>query len=119
MLMLTVACNGDGLVCILLPDPTGLTVELSARPEGPYTVQVVPSSSSPVSYTYQCDGGPSCRANRIFFPGLVAPLVTIRVTTSLGTRTTSPRRIEYQESYPNGKGCDPRAFTASVQAEIP
>lgn len=114
------ACGGDDITCALLPDMTGLTVELSATPTGPYTVEVLVPTSSPVTYVYRCDGGPSCRGSRIFFPGLVTPYPTIRVTTSVGTRSTPAlREVRYTDSYPNGRSCEPRTTSATVTAAIP
>lgn len=120
LLVVVSACGGDDITCALLPDMTGLTVELSATPTGPYTVEVVVPTSSPVSYVYRCDGGPSCRGLRIFFPGLVTPYPTIRVTTSVGTRSTpAVREVRYSDSYPNGRACEPRTTSATVTAAIP
>lgn len=120
LLVTLTACGGDDITCALLPDMTGLTVELSATPTGPYTVEVVLPTSSPVSYVYRCDGGPSCRGSRIFFPGLVTPRPTIRVTTSIGTRSTPAlREVRYTDSYPNGRSCEPRTTSATVTAAIP
>ena len=120
LLVLLGACGRDSLTCTLLPNMTGLTVELSAQPTGPYTVEVVVPSSSPVSYGYRCDGGPSCVGTRIFFPGLVTAYPTIRVTTALGTRATpATREVKYTDSYPNGPSCEPRTTSATVAAAIP
>lgn len=113
------ACSGESLTCTLIGDPTGLTVELSSRPQGPFTVQVIPQGSSTVAYTHRCDGTAACSQNTIFFPKLVAESVQIQVTTSLGTQTTTVPRVEYRESFPNGKGCEPRALTATVRAQTP
>ena len=125
-LLLTFAlcgCRAEELVCPLAGDLTGLTVELAATPVGPFTVDIViPRStpSLPVSYTYRCDGGQLCRTNTVTFPGLIATDFTVRVTTSLGVReTTPPRLVRYTDSYPNGTSCDPRSTTATVQAGIP
>lgn len=117
---LLAACEGDSVTCPLLPDNTGLTVQLSAVPSGPYTVEAVMPTSWPVTYVYRCDGGLGCRSTRVFFPGLVAPYgTTVRVTTSLGTRATTFQRIAYTDAYPNGSSCEPRSTTATVSAAIP
>lgn len=114
------ACTGESLTCTLIGDPTGLTVELSSPPPGPFTVEVIPVSSAPVVYTYRCDAPNPCqRVTSAFFPKLIAQQIQIRVTTSVGTKTTNPPSITYTESYPNGKGCEPRAFTATVRAQTP
>ncbi len=120
LLVLLGACGRDSLTCTLLPNMTGLTVELSAQPTGPYTVEVVVPSSWPVSYVYRCDGGPSCVGTRIFFPGLVTAYPTIRVMTALGMRATpATREVKYTDSYPNGPSCEPRTTSATVAAAIP
>jgi hypothetical protein len=122
-LPLLLACNPEELTCTLAGDLTGLTVELSAVPVGPFTVDIViPRStpSLPVSYTYRCDGGPLCRTRTVIFPGLIATDFTVRVTTNLGVReTTPPRPVRYTDEFPNGPRCGPRSTTATVQASIP
>lgn len=122
-LPLLLACNPEELTCTLAGDLTGLTVELSAVPVGPFTVDIViPRStpSLPVSYTYRCDGGQLCRTRSVIFPGLVATDFTVRVTTNLGVReTTPPRPVRYTDEFPNGPRCGPRSTTATVQAGIP
>lgn len=120
LLMFLGACGSESVACTLLPSMTGLTVELSAQPTGPYTVEVVVPSSAPVSYVYHCDRGPACIGTRIFFPGLVTPYPTIRVTTPLGTRETpATREVKYTDSYPNGPSCGTRTTSATISAAIP
>jgi len=123
ILVLCLGCQSETLFCTTIGDQTGLTVELSATPVGPFTVDiVVPGSttSSPVFYTYRCDGGQLCRTNVVRFPGLVATDFSVRVTTTLGVlETTPPRPVRYTDAYPNGKACEPRSTTATVQARIP
>lgn len=118
-----VGCRPEELTCTTAGDLTGLTVELSAAPVGPFSVDIViPRStpSLPVSYTYRCDGGLPCRTKTVVFPGLIATDFSVRVTTSLGVReTTPPRPVQYTDSYPNGTACDPRSTTATVHARIP
>jgi hypothetical protein len=121
--LLLLACNPEELTCTLRGDLTGLTVELSAMPVGPFTVDIVIPRSTPtlpVSYTYRCDGGQLCRTRTVIFPGLVASDFTVRVTTNLGVReTTPPRPVRYTDEFPNGPRCGPRSTTATVQAGIP
>ncbi len=120
LLVLLGACGGESLTCTLLPSMTGLTVELSAQPTGPYTVEVVVPSSAPVSYVYRCDRVLACVSTRLFFPGLVTPYPTVRVTTALGTRETpATREVKYTDSYPNGPSCGTRTTSATVTAAIP
>ena len=119
LLAMVAGCGRESLTCTLLPDMTGLTVELSSVPTGQYTIEVLVPTSSPVSYVYRCDGGPSCRGARVFFPGLVTPFVTVRVTTSAGTRSTPHQRLTYTDSYPNGASCGPRTTSATIAAALP
>lgn len=114
-----VACGGDSITCTLIGDMTGLTVNLSAVPSGPYSVEVLVASSSPVSYIFRCDGGLQCRSSQAFFPGLIATDIAVRVTTLLGTRTTAYQHVAFSDSYPNGPSCEPRATTATVTALLP
>ena len=119
LLAFVAACGHESLTCPLRPDMTGLTVELSAVPTGAYTVEVLVPTSSPVSYVYRCDGGPSCRGSRVFFPGLVTPFVTVRITTLVGTRSTPYQRVQYTDAYPNGSSCEPRSTSATIMAALP
>ncbi len=119
LLAVVAGCGRESLSCTLLPDMTGLTVQLSAVPTGAYTVEVLVPTSSPVSYVYRCDGAQSCRGARVFFPGLVTPNVTVRVTTAAGTRSTPYQRLTYTDSYPNGKSCEPRTTSATIIAALP
>lgn len=122
LLALTAGCGSDDLTCPLAGDLTGLTVELSAVPVGPFTVEIgVPvfSPSPPVSYTYRGDGGPPCRTRTIRFPGLIATNFTVRGTTERGERNaTPPQLVKYIDTYPNGRACEPRSKAATVQAAI-
>lgn len=117
--LLVAGCGRDSYFCTAIGDSTGLTVELPSIPTGAYTVEVLVRSSSPVSYVYRCDGGPACRNSRAFFPGLVAPYASVRVTTTVGVRTTDYSGINYTDSYPNGPSCAPRSSTATVTAALP
>ena len=122
-LVLLSACGSESLTCTLIGDNTGLTVELPSLPVGPYSVEVlVPRSTSslPVTYVFRCDGGQLCRTTRVFFPELITRTPTIIVTTTAGSRTTRlTRAIQYDESYPNGRACEPRVLTATVTADLP
>jgi hypothetical protein len=118
-LVLPLACRGDSLTCTLIGDPTGLTVELPAPMQGPFTVTLL-SARPGLSYTYSCDGGPGCVGTvRVLFAGVIVPAATIRVTTPRGTKDTPRSGIRYEESFPNGRGCEPRALTATVRADLP
>ncbi|MCA2984169.1 MAG: hypothetical protein ACK5U0_13780 [Gemmatimonas sp.] len=119
LLVLPMACSGDSFTCTLIGDPTGLTVELPTPMQGPFTVTLL-SPRPGLTYTYSCDGGPGCVGTvRVLFAGVVVPQATIRVTTPRGTRDTPRSGIRYEESFPNGRGCEPRALTATVRAELP
>lgn len=118
-LVLCVACRPEELFCTTAGGFTGLTIELSAQPVGPFVVDVVPTQSLGLSYTYRCDGGLWCRTNRVLFPGLIATSFTVRVTTNLGVRETTQPLVRYTDWYPNGKACEPRSTSATVRAAIP
>jgi hypothetical protein len=119
LLVLPMACQGDSLTCTLIGDPTGLTVEMPTPMQGPFTVTLL-SGRPGLTYTYSCDGGPGCVGTvRVLFAGVVVPQATIRVTTPRGTKDTPRSGIRYEESFPNGRSCEPRALTATVRAELP
>ena len=120
-LLVVVGCDNANLTCPLLPDRTGLTVQLSAAPVGAFTVEVLLAAPPPVpSYVYICDGGVTCRGvSAVFFPGLVPSFVAVRVTTTVGTRTTNRERVTYVDAYPNGRACEPRSTTGTVLVPLP
>ena len=116
-----VGCHSDNLTCLLRPDRTGLTIQLSGAPVGAFTVEVLLSTSPPVpSYVYSCDGGVTCRGvSAVFFPGLVPSFAAVRVTTTVGTRTTDRARVTYVDDYPNGRACEPRSTTGTILVPLP
>jgi len=120
-LLAVVGCGSSDITCPLLPDRTGLTVQLASAPIGAFTVEVIVSASPPVpTYVYVCDGGVSCRGvSAVYFPGLVPASASIRVTTTVGTRITNNARVTYTDSYPNGRRCEPRSTTGTVVVPLP
>jgi hypothetical protein len=61
--LLLLACHPEELTGTLAGDLTGLTVEMSAVPVGPFTVDIVilrSTQSLPVSYTDTFPNGPRC-----------------------------------------------------------
>ncbi|MFN9087241.1 MAG: hypothetical protein ACK54K_08115 [Gemmatimonadaceae bacterium] len=77
----------------------------------------------PMSYTSRCDGGPQCRTRPVIFPGLVATDFTVRVTTNLGVRETTPppARFQLRDASVKDEGLQPGvnpAHWSRVVAEI-
>jgi hypothetical protein len=115
-------CEADSFVCATIGDSTRLTVQLSARPTGPYTVDVTPNrstSTTPVTYTFRCDGLPLSSARGAFFPGAVEQHFRVRVTTTVGVRETRLHDVRYTDRYPNSERCEPRTPTATVPMQFP
>ena len=105
-------------VCTLAGCQSGLGVELSARPTGPFRVEVtVPGATSGgPTYVYDCPDAARCVPGA-FFPDFAPTHVTVRVTTTAGvvTRSFTPT---YRTHSPNGEDCEPTCREATVRMEI-
>jgi hypothetical protein len=110
--------SGDG-ECTEIGCSDGITVHLPAVPDGPYRVEIIVGSGpSGLSYAYECAGGPTCQQD-IFFPELVLDRIVVKVTSSLGSRTTEITNPVYVTSQPNGPDCPPLCRQTSVTAQLP
>ena len=98
--------------------PNGLTVRLTSRPTGPYSVELrVPGAEEPF-HVYECDGGSSCD-HFVHSPRLNLTHVSITVTTVAGSVVTDVPNVEYERTWPNGRRCPPSCVHATVTAEVP
>jgi hypothetical protein len=106
-------------VCTLIGCSSGLTVHLAARPVGTYRVEVFSSyPGQQPAYIYECSAIATCPQD-IFFQDLIVDHPFVRVTTSVGTRTTEVTKVPYADFYPNGAHCGPPCRNATITVEIP
>jgi len=96
-------------ICTKIGCSDGLTVVVENAPAAPYTVEVgLPDGTSRTAPCEAgCDGG-------LFFEGVTADEVTVRITGSAGTSSQSVRPT-YTDSRPNGPDCPPVCRQARVQ----
>lgn len=99
--------------CTLIGCDNGLSVQLSGTPAGAYRVEAIADGADPVAL--ECGAGQTCPP--VFFPGLQAAHVTIRVTTSAGTRSQA-FTPDYRDLYPNGRDCGAVCKQATVTVQL-
>lgn len=111
--LLLAACQpilGSG-TCTLIGCTSGLEVELSARPAGPYRIEAFVDGAG-ARYVYDCADPAACLGVAIF-SDFTPSWATVQVTTAAGTRRFEVRP-QYRESRPNGGECPPVCRTARV-----
>jgi hypothetical protein len=114
MLGALVGCGGP-FACTDVGCDDALVVNFDRPPTSPLRVEAeVAGQNSPA--VFDCPEAARCPS--VFFPGLVADQVTIRVTTSAGT-TTQQFRPQYTQQYPNGRACGAVCRQASVTVRLP
>jgi hypothetical protein len=113
--VLLAGCTTISDACTLIFCESGLTVQLAQAPVGAYRIEVFTPSGG-THHVFDCADPAQCGEAR--FVDYMPPSVTIRVTTSAGTReqTTQPT---YNTSRPNGPGCGPECKQATVTVPLP
>jgi hypothetical protein len=105
-------------VCTLIGCQSGLRVEFSTRPAGPFRVEVTAPGTTPggPTFVFDCPDPARCGASAVF-PDFTPTHVTVRVTTPAGvvTRDFTPA---YRSSSPNGEDCEPTCREATVRVEL-
>lgn len=105
-------------VCTLVGCQNGLRVEFSARPAGPFRVEVSTPGATPGGPTFvlDCPDPTRCGAGA-YFPDFTPTHVTVRVTTPAGvvTRDFTPT---YRTHTPNGEDCEPTCREATVRVQL-
>ena len=89
---------------------------LAQAPAGAYRIEVFSSPSGP-HYVYDCASAAQCGTSAMF-TDYTPEAVTIRVTTSAGTREQTAQPT-YSVSRPNGPNCGPECRQAQVTVALP
>lgn len=106
----------DARACTMIGCESGVAVDLSAMPEGAFSVELTPLPGDDATVK-QCTTAAAC-GRSLFFAGVSADSVSVKVTTSAGTRTVRTRAT-YTTSQPNGPQCDPTCRQARVAVSVP
>ncbi len=102
--------------CTMIGCESGVAVDLSAMPSGAFSVELTPLPGGAPTLK-QCTTAAAC-GRSLFFAGVTADSVAVKLTTTAGTRTMRAR-AEYVVSQPNGPQCDPTCRQARVAVQVP
>lgn len=112
------ACSKEPVqrACTMIGCDSGVTVQLASLPAVPFSVELTafPGGQSTLK---QCTAEGACSAT-LFFEGVSADSVSIKVTTGAGESVTGAKPA-YTVTRPNGPQCDPECRQASVNATVP
>jgi hypothetical protein len=100
--------------CTLIGCTDGLSVQLVDLPVGAYALEVLLPGGE--IRTFECAQASACPA-QLFFPGVAAEEITLRMTTEAGVRTET-RRPVYSKLRPNGRGCPPVCWQAEMTMRL-
>ena len=106
----------EARACTLIGCESGVAVDLSATPSGAFSVELTPIPGGEATLK-ECTTAASC-GRSLFFAGVSADSVEVKVTTAAGTRSVRTRAA-YFTSQPNGPQCDPTCRQARVAVELP
>lgn len=101
-----------GCVCTDIGCPDGVSVRLQDAPQGPYTVELIPSSGP--AQVVECDGAGPCS---LFFEHVDADRATVVVTSQAGT-VERDVRLHFEQQYPNGRLCGAACSYARVTVQV-
>jgi len=113
---LLAGCNGISGACTLIGCDSGLIVALSQTPTSAYKIEVFSSPEGP-HYVFDCANPAQC-GSEAMFNNYLPQSVTIRVTTTAGTREQTAQPA-YSTSRPNGPNCGPECKQARVTVALP
>jgi hypothetical protein len=102
--------------CTLIGCNSGLIVALAQAPTSAYRIEVFSTPDGP-HYVFDCPNPAQCVPEAMFDDYMPAS-VTIRVTTSAGTREQTAQPA-YSVSRPNGPNCEPECRQARVTVALP
>jgi hypothetical protein len=108
--VLLASCSPVVHACTEIGCDDALVVRFDRAPAGAFRVEAITAPGAAPA-VFECAAGDTCPA--AYFPGVEAERVTIRVTTSAGTRSQE-FAPEYQDQYPNGRRCGAVCRQATV-----
>ncbi len=108
--------DSTGMLCTLAGCNSGVTVQVTPLPTGPFRVEVSPLGH-PVSFVRDCEDPADCA--KIFFPSFIPEAVSVRVTTASDTVFVEIVQLEYREFRPNGPRCGPVCRNADLDIPLP
>jgi hypothetical protein len=101
--------------CTMIGCENGVTVQLASVPAVPFSVELTPTGGAPT--IKECTAATAC-GSELFFAGVSADSVTVKVTSPAGESVTRAK-AEYAVTRPNGPQCDPECRQARVTATVP
>jgi len=113
---LLAGCNGITGGCTLIGCANGLIVNLAQAPTSAYRIEVFAIESGP-HFIFECANPAQCGPGAAF-NDFMPEAVTIRVTTSAGTREETVHPT-YDVSQPNGPNCGPECRQAQGTVALP
>ena len=108
--------DSTGLLCTAAGCNSGIMVQVTPLPTGPFRVEVSPLGSL-VSFVRECEDPAACA--KIFFPNFTPGEVSVRVTTASDTLVLELVQLEYREVRPNGPSCGPVCRNADLDITLP
>ena len=101
--------------CTLIGCVNGLRITFDATPDSGTVVQAEVPGAAP--WRVVCDVDQPCFGG-VFFPEFSPDWLLVRITSPEG-EVVHEVRPEYVVSRPNGPGCDPLCFIATVELALP
>lgn len=99
------------IICTDMGCSSGVEVRLQEEPAPPYRVEA-DAGGGTATYVFECPAAGQCPV--IFFPDFTPDRLIVRVVTVSDT-TRYEVRPSYEESQPNGPGCDPICRRAVIE----
>jgi hypothetical protein len=114
LLLVPILASCEGILpprsCTLIGCSDGLSVQLVDLPPGAYTLEVVLTGGE--THTVECAQASDCPTH-VFFPGVTAEELTLRLTTTTGSRV-EVHPVVYTRQQPNGRSCPPVCWQAEL-----
>lgn len=109
------ARDGPARACTMIGCENGVTVQLAGAPAIPFSVELTPLGGA--ATIKECVTAQACGTD-LFFQGVSADSVTVKVTSPAGESVTRAK-AEYATTRPNGPQCDPECRQARVSVSVP
>lgn len=113
--VLLAGCNSITHICTLMVCEDALNVAFDQAPAGPVRVEVFADGAA-TPRVFDCADPALCPAG-VYFTGLMAERVTVRVVTAGATYTQEFAPV-YETIYPNGRDCGGHCEQATVTMDL-